>query len=39
MIGKEKKTHPSIHEDKVHLHEGEDHLQYRIDTLEDLVAR
>lgn len=26
-------TYPGIHEDKVHLHKGEDHLQYGINAL------
>lgn len=31
-------TYPCIHEDEVHLHEGEDHLEQRIDAAQDLVA-
>lgn len=31
-------THPSIHKDEVHLHEGEDQLEDWVDTSQDLVA-
>ena len=31
-------TYPCVHEDKVHLAEGEDHLQNRIDAPQDLIA-
>lgn len=32
-------TYPRVHEDEVHLHEGEDHLQNWIHALENLVTR
>ena len=31
-------THPGVHEDKVHLHEGENHLEQRVHSTQDLVA-
>ena len=31
-------TYPGVHEHKVHLAEGEDHLEYRVDPPEDLVT-
>ncbi len=32
-------TYPGVHEDEVHLAEGEDHLENGIDTPEHLVTR
>lgn len=32
-------TYPGVHEYKVHLHKGEDHLQEGIDSDQDVVAR
>lgn len=32
-------SYPRIHEDKVHLHEHENHLQQRIHTAQNLMAR
>lgn len=32
-------TYPRVHEDEIHLHERENHLQNWIHALEDLVAR
>lgn len=33
-----KVSHPWVHEDEIHLHEGEDHLQQRVDAFQDLMA-
>lgn len=38
IIKEECFTYPRVHEDEVHLHEGENHLENWIHALEDLVA-